>query len=422
MGKFVFNYAGGQYVVNAPAGTSEAAARAVFDQQIETGSLTGLVSGQTLSAVNQLKQGLATAASQIAPSSAQLSGAATNLTRLTGVPIKSPMDLASFVNVNAQLPALGALSGKQVQGLLAQASSATNQAANAVSLDKGIGKFGIAPDQLESTGFLKPGTLDQYAKNFTVTQADIAEATRINSQGGTVTPDLIARNRKIAEVIQSPTVWTGKAGISSLTSLTSDVNKQTLVQTDVMKNGLDNLTKAGAIPSGVSSAQLGSLVQAAAKVGAGLVTAWTKGTAPSSVVGLIDTVAKQGQTAINFTNTKIPESLAGERTAVGAANTVNRKVLDQSIKQFVGSAKVPTVNYGQDTAPAAASASTPKSAEAAVLEGKIMAAENGQKTRRELLAKAEAAGDVKAIAYWQEKIREGDQEIANLQAQLASLG
>jgi hypothetical protein len=350
MGKFVFNYSGATYVVNAPAGTSEAAARAVFDQQIDTGSITGLVSGQSLNAVNQLKQGLTTAASQITSQALQVSGVTSTLTRLTGVPVQSPMNVANFVDVNAQVPSLGALNSKQVQGLLAQASASANQAATAFSLDKGIGKFGISPDQLESTGFLKPGTLEQYTKNFTVTSADIAEATRINSQGGAVTADLIARNRKISEVLQTPAVWTGKSGISSLQSLTSEVSKQTLVQTDVMKNGLENLTKAGVIPLDANSAQVGSLVQAAAKVGAGLVTAWTKGAAPASVVGLIDAVAKQGQTAINFINTKIPESLAGERTAAGVANTVNRKVLDQSVKQFIGSAKVPTVNYGQESA------------------------------------------------------------------------
>ena len=63
--KFTFNFGGENFTVNAPVGTTEAQARAIFDQQASTGSLTGLKSGQTLDAAKQFAGGLLAAASQL---------------------------------------------------------------------------------------------------------------------------------------------------------------------------------------------------------------------------------------------------------------------------------------------------------------------------------------------------------------------
>jgi len=386
--KFTFNFGGENFTVNAPAGTTEEQARAIFDQQASTGSLTGLKPGQTLDAAKQFAGGLLTAASQLNVSqlASGLSGltsgigggitsalgAVTRFTggttggitsalgaasRLTGVPIKNPMNVADFVKVGVgATKEIGALSSTQVQGLLGQAAASTGQSVNAYSLDKGIGQFGINPAQLEQTGYLKPGTLAQYTKNAQVTQADIDEAQRVNASGGSTTPEIIASNRKIKDVLNVSGVWTGKGGVSNLTSLVGDSTKQLSVQSNIMETGYKSLEKAGVITAGTAKDAIGGLVQSAGKVGAALTAAWSKGTAPAGAVDAINNLAKQGLTAVNFTDFKLPAGASGEQIATGVTNTVNRKVLNQSVTAFIGDAKVPSIDYGQPVAAAAPTA------------------------------------------------------------------
>jgi hypothetical protein len=347
MSKFNFNLAGQLFEVIAPPGTTEAAARAVFDQQANTGGLTNLTTGQSVSALSQLRNGLVSAASQVKGALTNLvSGAGATLSRLTGANVAKPMQVSDFVNVTTQTTGIGPLNGKQVQGLLAQSAASASQASAAFSVDKGIGTYGISPALLENSGYLKPGTVQQFGKPSTVTQADINEAARINSQGGSITPDQVAKSRALQDALKSPTVWTGKQGINSLTGMLGDPSKQLNVQTDIMQSQFTQLSKTGVIPNGLPSADVGALVQAAGKVGAGLTAAWAKGGAPGDIVNSISNLAKSGQLAVNFTDTKVPNSLSGQQAAPRATNTVNRTVLNQAYTQFIGSGKVPPVNYG----------------------------------------------------------------------------
>ena len=429
MSKFTFTRGGEVFEIIAPPGTTEAAARAVFEQQASTGALTNLKPGQSVNALNQLQQGLTSAASQIKGAvSAVASGAQKVVSQLVGGQVSKTMNVADFVNVGAQVSGIGPLNGKQVQGLLAQSAALTSQAASAYSVDKGIGKFGINPTLLESSGFLKPGTVSQFGKATTVSAADIAEATRINSQGGSITAEQVAQSRALQQALASPTVWTGKGGISNLDTMLADPTKQLSAQTDIMSNQFSALTKSGALPTDLPVAEAGALLQAAGKAGAALTSLWAKGASPAGAVQNLSNLAKSGQLAVNFTDIKVPNNLAGERAAPQATNTVNRQVLNQAFTQFVGNDKVPQIVYGQDQPETSAQstvssvAARPKSAEAAVLEGQIEGKENGLKTRREQLARAEAQGDERAIAYWQQKIAEAEKEIAQLRAELARLG
>jgi hypothetical protein len=433
MSKFTFTRAGEIFEVIAPPGTTEAAARAVFEQQAKTGALTNLAPGQSVNALNQLQQGLVSAASQLKGAvSSVVGGAQKVVSQLVGGQVPKTMNVADFVNVGGQVGSIGPLNGKQVQGLLAQSAASVSQAAGAFSVDKGIGKFGINPALLESSGFLKPGTISQYGRANTVSQADIAEATRINSQGGSITPEQVAQSRALQQALASPTVWTGKGGVTNLNTMLADPAKQLAAQTDIMNNQFSALTKSGALPVDLPVAEAGALIQAAGKAGAALTAVWAKGGSPAGLTQNISNLAKSGQLAVNFTDLKVPNNLAGERSAPKATNTVNRQVLNQAFTQFIGNEKVPVVEYGQDQpesatqsrAPSAAAtpAPRPRSPEAAILEGQIEGKENGQRSRREQLARAEAQGDASAIAYWQQKIAEADREIAQLRAQLARLG
>ncbi len=431
MAKFTYNWSGQTFEIQAPPGTTEAAAKAVFEQQINTGGLTNLKAGESVSAVSQLQKGLTSAASQVKGAvSSALNKAQGVITQLTKGNVSKPMNVADFVNVGTSIGSIGPLDGKQVQGLLAQSAALTSQAANTLSVDKGIGKFGINPDLLENSGFIKPGTIAQFGKASTVTQADIDEAARINASGGSITPEQVARNTALNQALSSPSVWTGKLGISNLGSMLSDTTKQLGAQTEIMKGQFANLTKSGALPASIGGAEAGALIQAAGKVGAALTAAWSKGAAPAQAVQDISNLAKSGQLAVNFTDLKVPDSLTGERSAPKASNTVNRQVLNQAFTQFIGNAKVPPVDYGSDQPASnpsdtvAAVSSTPtsissSSSSRSSLEAQIAQKEKEQQTRRQFL---ERQDNYKDYTFWLKKVEEADQEIARLRAELARLG
>lgn len=431
MAKFTFNVLGQTFEIDAPPGTTEAAARAVFEQQLNTGGLTNLKSGESVNALSQLSKGLTSAASQVKGAIGSVLSRAQNVaTQLVNGKVSNPMNIADFVNVGGTVGNIGPLDSKQVQGLLAQSAALTAQASSAISVDKGIGKFGINPDLLENSGFIKPGTISQFGKATSVTQADIDEAARINASGGSITPEQVARNTALNKALSSPTVWTGKLGINNLGSMLGDPTKQLGAQAEIMKGQFASLSKSGVLPTGVSGAEAGALIQAAGKVGAALTAAWAKGGSPAGAVQDISNLAKSGQLAVNFTDLKVPASLAGERSAPKATNTVNRKVLDQAFTQFVGTAKVPQVDYGQDQpAPTAsdtvaAVSSTPSSVSSSSssrssLEAQIAQKEKEQQVRRQFL---ERQDNQKDYVFWLKKIEEADQEIARLRAELARLG
>ena len=368
MAKFTYNWSGQTFEIEAPPGTTEAAARAVFDQQLNTGGLTNLKAGESLNALSQLKKGLTSAASQVKGAIGSVVSKAQNVaTQLVNGKVSKPMNVADFVNVGGAVGNIGPLDGKQVQGLLAQSAALTAQATSAISVDKGIGKFGINPDLLENSGFIKPGTISQFGKATSVTQADIDEASRINASGGSITPEQVARNTALNKALSSPTVWTGKLGVNNLGSMLGDATKQLGAQAEIMKGQFASLSKSGVLPTGVSGAEAGALIQAAGKVGAVLAAAWSKGAAPAQAVQAISNLAKSGQLAVNFTDLKVPDSLTGERSAPKASNTVNRQVLNQAFTQFIGNAKVPSIDYGQPVS-ADESTSTPSVVSTGVLD------------------------------------------------------
>ena len=125
------------------------------------------------------------------------------------------MDLSALINLNSIIPTngisaanflkvpinaqpVGTLDSEQVKGLIAQAQASTNQAADAIS-SKGIGSYGIQPDQLEKAGYLKPGTVANFLKT-----------------GGDPT-----------QVLSSPSVWTGKDGVVNKTPYPPGINHPT---------------------------------------------------------------------------------------------------------------------------------------------------------------------------------------------------
>lgn len=308
----IYNFVrnGQKFSVNAPPGVTEAQARAIFEKQFDTGSLTNLGIGGVLSASTQAAAGL-TSALPFARNAKSF------VPNLTGVPVQSAMSTANYLKEPQVTESIGNLTSSQLQGMLAQLKKSNNQLPTTVSATAGIGSYGVSPQALEQNGYLKPGTV----KNF------------------------LGNPNQLESVLKSPTVWTGKGGMSNLNSFLGSPSTQNAVQTQVLNSSFKSLVQNGTVSTNTSAAALAPLLQISQKFGPGLADAWSKGSAPSNLVTQANDLAKQGQYALNFVNTKLPIGASGEATAGGFNNTVNRSSVDQAVKQILNNNKIPSPSY-----------------------------------------------------------------------------
>lgn len=235
------------------------------------------------------------------------------LADIAGVPVENAVNNGDILTAVPAVEEIGTLNTAQVTGLLAQAKTAVGQAADEVSFSKGIGQFGFKPEQLEAAGLLKPGTTNAF-KSISAgvpTAEDIAEATKTNTS-----PEDVARNRQILSKLVSPTLWTGKGGVSNLASLLSSSDKQSTVQQTLMNAAFNGLKSTG-IVSGLETAQkLGGLVNSATKFGVGDVTSWVKGEASQEIAKSLGISTKSAQYAVDFVSSKA-SSVLGDLGSVG---------------------------------------------------------------------------------------------------------
>jgi hypothetical protein len=305
--------AGEKFEVSTPTGVSESQARSFFQQQLSSGSLTNLPVGGTLDALAQANQGLTSA---ISGATARLSTLSSSLKQIQNIPPVNGINAANFVKVPVDPKALGNLDSSQVKGLIAQAQALTSQGFDVIS-PKGIGGYGLTPDQLEQQGFLKPGTVESYLK------------------GGA----------NVAQVLNSPAVWTGKSGVSGLSNLLADPGKQASVLSGTLSSSLGQLQKLGVLNSSQSGTAQAALLQQAGKFGVDNVVAWSKGSAPAALLPDMNKVARMGEYAASFVKDKLPSAVKGDSVAAGFSKTVNRKTVDQAVNSILGSDKIPKPQY-----------------------------------------------------------------------------
>lgn len=259
--------------------------------------------------------------------SAQLSAAkpvdlseatAKTLGALTNVPVETPIDVADFLEQTPAELSVGNLDTTQVTAMMAQASASVDQPFDEVSLDKGIGKFGLSAQQLESGGFLKPGTVQTYLKD----------------------------PSQLETVLGSATVWTGKAGVSSLGELLIDPKLQDITQNEIMVSSLNALKSTGVITGRESPRDLAGFVQVASKFGVPDTLAWVKGQAPASAVTEINSLAKSAQYAVDFIDTKASDFVRGGIQIGGFTGTVERTAVDDAVGEILGNPKIPAPDFG----------------------------------------------------------------------------
>lgn len=316
------------------------------------GSLAGIAPGLTalvgpaVSSINSVAGGIVNSAKSLAGGSitSELSGltsgigkaltggagmvgsiAATSISTInkaiTTVPVTNPINVANFATATTALGPIGSMNTSQVTATLAQASKLTDQAFSSVSAT-GAGGFGLDVSQLETSGFVKPGT-----SNF-----------------------LSTATASVSSVLKSPSVWTGKEGISSLSSLLSNTGAQSKIQQDLMAKGVAGLAAVG-VPVGALSAQgLAGMSLNAAKSLPGA-EAFAKGLPiPGDATGAIkaafDTNVRDAAFAVNLADAKVPEPFKAIDIPIPKNNTVSRATVDAASSRIAGNDKIPTPNYG----------------------------------------------------------------------------
>jgi hypothetical protein len=376
--------------VKGPPGLTFEQAKAIFDQQVKTGSLVGYKPGDVLSAATQAAAGLPGAQAALEQALSGITGAlgsgipgaapaigsvnqaagAVNQTLLQGArslnqaagtfgiagpavsnagelvatvqqagssaiktvetlnntirttSVTAPIDVADFAKTATALTGIGSMTTSDVTAVVAQAKNLVNQPATAVSNVKGIGSVGLDISQLESAGLVKPGT-----------------ASLLTVAGTT-----------LSSVLKSPTVWTGKDGITNLGSLTASGAKQEAVLQGLMAKGVNELAAVGIPVSSLSAQGLAGTALNAAKSPAAA-EAFLKGLPiPGDATGQLkaafDANVRDGAFAVNLAETKIPDVFKEIDLPIPATNTVNRDTLNAAVGRIVGNDKVPIPNYG----------------------------------------------------------------------------
>jgi hypothetical protein len=243
----------------------------------------------------------------------------TAVAKLATEPVTVPVNPAQVLKETPAVSGIGNLSTKEVTGLMSSAAASVGQSFNTFSVDKGIGKFGLAPIQLEQLGFLKPGTVSKYLGN----------ANSLNA------------------VLTSPAVWTGKSNVTNINGILDNVNLQGLIQQDLMRQGYVQLQKTGVLKGLEPVNTVAPLIQSTVKFGPGAVTQWVGGQANQQIVNQINALSKNAQQAISVVTTKLGLGNFGGIIAAitGVTQTVSRNVVNSAVVNVIDNPKVPAPEF-----------------------------------------------------------------------------
>jgi hypothetical protein len=147
---------------------------------------------------------------------------------LNQTPVVNPLNQADYVNVprGYGFPAIGPLTPQQVQAGATQTVVTVDQKPDEVTVELGCGVYGQNTVQLEKAGYLKPGTATRFMDN---------------------DPIDLPNPKNFVQILQTPSVWTGKDGITSLDKYLADPIKQTQAQINLMQQSYKSLVGAGLV-------------------------------------------------------------------------------------------------------------------------------------------------------------------------------
>ena len=313
-----------QFTIEGPATLTREQAQAIFEKQVKTGALTGFKAGDVLSAATQAASGLAGAQAQLAGGISSLGALVSKATNgvtsaLTNLPVLNGINPGDFAKQLPGLTSIGSINASQVTGVLAQAGKLTGQPSDLLTNAVGVGNFGLDASQLETAGYVKPGTAAKY---------------------------LSTGQNSLTSVLKSPSVWTGKDGINQVENLLTNSAAQNKIQQGLMTTGVAQLTTLG-LPTDKLNPQLLSGVALNAAKSVTDTLAWAKGESglPASVTDSFNQVAKDGAFAVNLVDEKIGNETLNIKAITGSTNTIDRATLNAALGRVVGNEKIPKLSY-----------------------------------------------------------------------------
>jgi hypothetical protein len=313
-----------QFTINGPATLTREQAQAIFEKQVKTGALTGFKAGDVLSAATQAASGLAGAQAQLAGGISSLGALVSKATNgvtsaLTNLPVLNGINPGDFAKQLPGLTSIGSINASQVTGVLAQAGKLTGQPSDLLTNAVGVGSFGLDASQLETAGYVKPGTAAKYLSN---------------------------GQNSLTSVLKSPSVWTGKDGINQVENLLTNTAAQNKIQQGLMTTGVAQLTTLG-LPTDKLNPQLLSGVALNAAKSVTDTLAWAKGESglPASITDSFNQVAKDGAFAVNLVDEKIGNETLNIKAITGSTNTIDRATLNAALGRVVGNEKIPKLSY-----------------------------------------------------------------------------
>jgi hypothetical protein len=347
MSTFTFNYNGQPIKISGPPGATEAQARAIFQQQVNSGALVGLQSGDRIGSAQQAVGGVPGAGAALEQAASGVPGSTRgalgtafstvgksfvsagigqtpvaaqllkNITQSTqGLVPTNGITTADFAKTEPALTPIQGLSTNDVRATVAQAAAISGQAPAQVTND-GVGRYSLDGAQLERAGLIKPGTVNTY---------------------------LASNTNSLTDVVKSPTVWTGKDGINSLDSFLSSPRAQSTAQQNLMSSGLSTVQQLGIPVASLPAKALGGLSLNAAR-SPEQTMAWAQGQLPADAKAQFDAAARDGAFAVGTADQKLNNAMTQQAPPGEAENTVNRQTLDAASTRVVGNDKIPSTQY-----------------------------------------------------------------------------
>jgi hypothetical protein len=280
-------------------------------------AFTGALGGKTGSSLGTALTGASGAQGSVAVTAIQ-----TINKNITASAVTSPINIADFSKMTSGAGALapiGPMSVPEVNGVLAQAKNLTGQGFYDLSDTKGLGAFGLNVGQLETAGYVKPGSSAKFGLS------------------------------ALSDVVKSPAVWTGKDGIKSVGDLLGNAGKQSQIQQDLMTKGVVGMGAVGIPIDKLSSQGIAGMSLNAAK-SLPDAEAFAKGLPiPGDATGAVQaefsSAVRDGAFAVNLVNTKIPTAFKQQDVPKPAADTVGRATVDAASNRVLGDDKIPTPDY-----------------------------------------------------------------------------
>jgi len=396
MGSFTFtSLDGNSFNINGPTGFSFDQAKAIFDQQVKSGSLIGLVPGATLSAATQAVSGLVAAQGIVNQALSGVTGA-------LGAGIPSSAGRLGSVSKNLTT-AGGALSGSLapgIPGLTGAVGPAVTNSSGAIAtrllnptlLAGSVGSLattsiGTINKTIAATAVTSPINTANFVKQIpalgpigsmsaTDVRGALAQFKNIVAQGEGVITDAkgtgafgfdisqletagilkpgtsalaTATGSSLTTMLSSPAVFTGKFGIKNIDTLLANASLQAAVQQDLMTKGVAALGAVGIPVDSLSAQGLAGVALSAAK-SVPNTEALLKGLPTSAdAKAQFNTLVKDGSYAVNLSQNKVEPVFKTEITVVPAVDTTNRNTLTGATFRILGNDKIPTPNYTTPT-------------------------------------------------------------------------